>query len=90
MNDQQNYNLKGYLIKKNFFDVKLIGAIYEEVINEHFKVKSKLINYLDSNTIEKKNISIENGNIKYLKNPQIYFNSLITLLRQHYLNWQII
>lgn len=76
MNDQHNYNLKGYLIKKKFFDVKLISAIYEEVTNEHFKVKSKLINYLDSNTIEKKNISIENGNIKYLKNPQIYFKSI--------------
>jgi len=81
MFEKDNFDDAGYLIKKNFFNIKLIAKIFKNLDDENAKVKKNLLGLVSSNLIEKNSIAIENGNIKYLKNPQIYFKSINFLVQ---------
>ena len=76
MFEKQSYADNGYLIKKNFFDTKLIDKVFSELQNENDVVKNKLLDLIKSGLFDKKDLAIENDKIKYLKNPQIYFSSI--------------
>jgi phytanoyl-CoA hydroxylase len=73
MSDKDNFHNLGYLVKKNFFPVSLISEVFNELINNNAEVQRQVLTHVDSGLVDKKNVAIENGNIKYLKNPQLYF-----------------
>lgn len=81
MFEKDNFDDAGYLIKKNFFNIKLIAKIFKDLDDKNAEVKKNLLDLVSSNLIEKNSIAIENGNIKYLKNPQIYFKSINFLVQ---------
>ena len=81
MFEKQSYADNGYLIKKNFFDTKLIDKVFTELQNENDVVKNKLLDLIKSGLFDKKDLAIENDKIKYLKNPQIYFSSIKHLIQ---------
>lgn len=85
-NNKSLYENEGYLIKRNFFEIDLIRKIYTEVFEENDNVKNNLLKHLKQGFISKNDIAIENNKIKYLKNPQNYFNTVNLLIQSSLLN----
>lgn len=79
-NEFENYQTDGYVLKENFYDASLIKNIHDELVFTHDEVLKKLLQELDANLIIKNDLAIENHKIKYLKNANIYFDSVRFLI----------
>ncbi|MDA9641688.1 hypothetical protein N9T26_02240, partial [Alphaproteobacteria bacterium] len=75
-----NFDTNGYLIERDFFDPELVNNAFDELVKNHDVVLEKLLLMVDNGLMDKSDLAIESGKLKYLKNANLYFNSLKLLV----------
>lgn len=70
------FNAEGYLIHRKFYDVQMIKNILDEVMLSHHETVRLLQERLASGAANPGDLAIEAGNLKYLKNADLYFPSV--------------
>lgn len=86
--DIENFSNNGYIIKRDFFDQKLIKLIYEQIQTNQKALATNLLKQnFQVEGFNKKSFAIENDTLKYLKNAQFFFGTVNSLLNQHLFNF---
>ena len=71
-----NFDAKGYLIERNFFDPELVNNAFDELVKNYDVFLKKLLLMVDNILMDKGGLVIESRKSKHLKNANIYFKPL--------------
>jgi len=86
MNQEGDLSSEGFVIFRNVVNRSTISKIDKEIQKKQQHIAKQLNTLIESSLIKKKGIAIEKNNIKYLKNPNVWFPSINKILELNVLS----